>query len=120
MSIAGPPARTSIFTPVDLPWETRSPVTDFCAASTVSPQRAHTRPPRPSFGNFQWPDQTHVAFNFNAQSNLDYLVQSRTSLSAGNWAKLLDLSSAPTNRSLWFTNSISATSDKYFRLRVGP
>ena len=81
---------------------------------------ATLRPPRPSFGAILWPDKTHVAFNFNAQSNLDYLVQSRTSLSAGNWAKLLDLSSAPTNRSLWFTNSISATSAKYFRLRVGP
>jgi hypothetical protein len=81
---------------------------------------ATLRPPRPTFGAILWRDKTHVAFNFNGQSNLDYLVQSRTSLSAGNWAKLLDLSSAPTNRSLWFTNSISATSAKYFRLRVGP
>jgi hypothetical protein len=81
---------------------------------------ATLRPPRPTFGAILWPDKSHVAFNFNAQSNLDYVVQSRGSLSAGNWAKLLDLSSAPTNRSLWFTNSISATSAKYFRLRVGP
>jgi hypothetical protein len=81
---------------------------------------ATLRPPRPSFGAILWPDKTHVGFNFYAQSNLDYLVQSRSSLSAGNWAKLLDLSSAPTNRSLWFTNSISATSARYFRLTVGP
>lgn len=81
---------------------------------------ATLRPPRPSFGAFQWPNKTHVAFNFNAQSNLDYVVQSRSSLSAGNWSKLLDFSSAPTNRSLWFTNSISGTSAGYFRLTVGP
>ena len=81
---------------------------------------ATLRPPRPSFGAIRWPDKTHVAFNFNAQSNLDYLVQSRGSLSAGNWTKLLDLSSAPTNRSLWVTNSISGTSAEYFRLTVGP
>jgi hypothetical protein len=81
---------------------------------------ATLRPPRPSFGAFRWPDKTHVAFNFNAQSNLDYVVQSRVSLSTGNWIKLLDLSSAPTNRSLWFTNAISGTSAGYFRLTVGP
>ena len=81
---------------------------------------ATLRPPRPSFGAFKWPDNTHVAFNFNAQSNLDYVVQSRDSLSAGNWTKLLNLSSAPTNSSLWFTNSTSATAYRYFRLTVGP
>jgi hypothetical protein len=81
---------------------------------------ATLRPPRPSFGANLWPDKTHVAFNFNAQSNLDYVIQSLSSLSAGNWAKLLELSSAPTNRSFWFTNSISGTSAKYFRLTVGP
>jgi hypothetical protein len=81
---------------------------------------ATLRPPRPNIGAFRWPDATHLAFNFNAQSNLDYIVQSRSSFSAGNWTNLLDLSSAPTNRSLWFTNSISGASAKYFRLTVGP
>jgi hypothetical protein len=81
---------------------------------------ATLRPPRPNFGAILLPDNTHLAFNFNALSNLDYLVQSRGSLSAGSWIKLLDLSSAPTNRSLWVTNSISGTSAKYFRLTVGP
>jgi hypothetical protein len=81
---------------------------------------ATLRPPRPNFGAILLPDNTHLAFNFNGQSNLDYLVQSRGSLSAGSWIKLLDLSSAPTNRSLWVTNSISGTSANYFRLAVGP
>jgi hypothetical protein len=81
---------------------------------------ATLRPPRPNFGAILLPDNTHLAFNFNAQSNLDYLVQSRGSLSTGSWIKLLDLSSAPTNRSLWVTNPISGTSAKYFRLTVGP
>ncbi|MDE3066986.1 MAG: hypothetical protein KGJ60_05475 [Verrucomicrobiota bacterium] len=81
---------------------------------------ATLRPPRPGFGAFRWPDKTHVAFNFNAESNLDYTVQSRGSLTAGDWAKLLDLWSAPSNRSLWFTDSISGTRAGYFRLTVGP
>jgi hypothetical protein len=81
---------------------------------------ATLRPPRPGFNAIRRPDKTHVAFNFNAQSNLDYLVQFRGSLSAGNWVKSLDLSSAPTNRSLWVTNSISGTSAQYTRLAVGP
>ena len=34
---------------------------------------ATLRPPRPGFDAFQRPDKTHVAFNFNAESNLDYL-----------------------------------------------
>jgi hypothetical protein len=42
------------------------------------------RPPRTSFGAYRWRDQTHVAFHFNAQSNLDDIVQSRSSLRAGN------------------------------------
>jgi len=81
---------------------------------------ATLRPPRPSFGSILWPDKSHVAFNFNAQSNLDYVVRSRGSLGAGNWAKLLDLSSAPTNRSLWVTNVVSGASAQYIRLTVGP
>ena len=81
---------------------------------------AALRPPRPSFDAFRWPDKSHLAFNFNAHSNLDYVVQSRTNLVAGNWIKLLDLSSAPTNRSVWFTNTISGTSARFFRLAVGP
>ena len=81
---------------------------------------ATLRPPRPNFGAILLPDSTHLAFNFDAQSNLDYLVQSRGSLSTGSWIKLLNLSSAPTNRSLWVTNPISGTSAKYFRLTVGP
>src|SRR5262249_52881364 len=81
---------------------------------------AALRPPRPSFGPFKWPDKTHVALNFDAQSNLDYVVQSRASLTTGNWAKVQEFSNAPTNRSIWFTNIVSGTTSKYFRLIVGP
>jgi hypothetical protein len=81
---------------------------------------ATLRPPRPNFGAILLPDDAHLAFNFNAQSNLDYLVQSCDDLGAGSWIKLLDLSSAPTNRSLWVTNIISRTGAKYFRLTAGP
>jgi len=81
---------------------------------------ATLRPPPVSVNTISLLDTTRVAFNFNAQSNLDYLVQYRNSLDSGNWTKLQDLLSAPTNRSLWVTNSISGTSTKYFRLKVGP
>ena len=81
---------------------------------------ATLRPPLPSITSVLTPDSTHVAFQFTAQSNLDYVVQYRNSLSAGAWTKLQDLSSAPTNRSIWFTNAISGTSTRFYRLKVGP
>jgi hypothetical protein len=81
---------------------------------------ATLRPPRPSFGPPLWPDSTHIALNFNAQSNLDYIAQYRTSLTAGNWIKQQEFVTAPTNRAIWFTNAIGGTSAKYFRLKVGP
>lgn len=81
---------------------------------------ATLRPPRPTLTGLQLPDKNHLVFNFNAQSNLDYLVQSRTSFSAGDWTKLQDLLSAPTNRSLRFTNTITGTTSRFFRLKVGP
>jgi hypothetical protein len=55
-----------------------------------------------------------------ALSSLDYVVQYRDRLDAGNWVKLQDLSSASTHRSIWFTNTVSGTSSRFYRLRVGP
>jgi len=81
---------------------------------------ASLRPPRPSIASILTPDSTHVAFQFAAQSNLDYVVQSRDNLSTGVWTKLQDLSSASTNRSIWFTNAVSGTSTRFYRLLVGP
>ncbi len=81
---------------------------------------ATLRPPRPSFNQIRPTDQTHVSFNFNAQSNLDYVVQSRGSLTAGGWARQQEFITAPTNRSVWVTNSILGTTSGFFRLTVGP
>lgn len=81
---------------------------------------ATLRPPPVSVDTISLPDTTHVAFSFSAQSNLDYLVQYRSSLDSGNWTKLQDLLSAPTNRLPWVTNYIGGTSARYFRLKVGP
>ncbi len=81
---------------------------------------ATLRPPRPSFGTVQALGNSRVALNFNAQSNLDYVVQYRTNLAVGNWSKLQDLGSAPTNRFIWFTNAVTATNSGFYRLKVGP
>jgi hypothetical protein len=81
---------------------------------------ATLRPPRPTFASVQGIANNRVAFSFNAQSNLDYVLQYRNDLVVGNWTKLQDLSSAPTNRFVWFTNAISGTSTRFYRLRVGP
>ena len=40
---------------------------------------ATLRPPRPSFTSILAPNNSQVAFNFTAQSNLDYVVQYRNS-----------------------------------------
>jgi len=57
---------------------------------------------------------------FDARSNLDYTLQYRTNLSTGVWSLLNDFSSAPTNRSIRFTNSIGAATSRFYRLTVGP
>ncbi|MGO8698724.1 MAG: hypothetical protein ACLQVY_13505 [Limisphaerales bacterium] len=78
------------------------------------------RPPQPSFASAQALGLAQAVFNFNAQSNVDYVLEERTSLSAGGWSKLQDLSSAPTNRLIWLTNSISGTTARFYRLKAGP
>jgi hypothetical protein len=78
------------------------------------------RPPQPSFASAQALGQTQAVFSFNAQSNVDYVLQARPSLSAGGWTKLRDLSSAPTNRFLWVTNPISGSTEYFYRLKAGP
>jgi hypothetical protein len=81
---------------------------------------ATLRPPQPNFTSILTPDSSHVAFQFSAQANLDYVLQYRSDLSAGGWTKLQDLSSASTNRIIWFTNTISGTGTRFYRLAVGP
>jgi hypothetical protein len=78
------------------------------------------RPPQPTITSILLPDMTHVAFQFTAQSNLNYVVQNRNTLGAGDWTTLQDLSSASTNRFIWFTNSVSGSGTRFYRLRVGP
>jgi hypothetical protein len=78
------------------------------------------RPPPPQFDTIFLPDANRAAFHFNASSNLDYLVQSRINLNSGAWSTLQDFSSAPTNRSIWFTNNINGTMSRFYRLMVGP
>jgi len=81
---------------------------------------ATLRPPPPLFTSAALPDPSHAVFQFTALSNLDYTMQVRLSLSTGSWTKLQDLLSMPTNRSVRFTNLISGTTPRFFRLVVGP
>jgi hypothetical protein len=81
---------------------------------------ARLRPPRPQLHSLRVPDASHFAFSFDAASNLDYLVQYRNTLSAGGWLTLQDLSSAPTNRALSFTNATTTSASRFYRLAVVP
>ncbi len=81
---------------------------------------ATLRAPPPVFNSILAPDQSHVVFNFNAQSNLDYALQFRNNLGAGGWTALSEFPVGPTNRSLWFTNNVNTISARFYRLTVGP
>jgi hypothetical protein len=81
---------------------------------------ATLRPPAPRFDALMVVDTGKLAFHFSAAANLDYVLQSRTNLSAGAWTMLQDLSSGPYDRSLWVTNPVSGASSRFYRLVVGP
>lgn len=81
---------------------------------------ARLRPPLPKLNSLPPPDRTHFAFDFNAASNLDYLVQFRNTFTAGSWLNLQDLLSAPTNRIVAFTNPSTGSPTRFYRLTVGP
>ena len=81
---------------------------------------ATLRPPPVRFDNVAVVDGSRVAFHVSATTNLDYVIQSRTNLSLGAWTSLQDLSSSPVGRSIWITNVISASTPRFYRLRVGP
>ena len=82
---------------------------------------ATLRPPRPSFGAILLAGQDSRGLQLQRRSPTWTISFSPAAASArGTGSNLLDLSSAPTNRSIWFTNSISGTSAQYTRLAVGP
>jgi hypothetical protein len=80
---------------------------------------ATLHPPRPSFNSIQVTNLQAI-MTFDARSNLDYTLQYRANLNTGAWSLLNDFSSAPTNRSIRFTDNIGSTSSRYYRLTVGP
>jgi hypothetical protein len=81
---------------------------------------ATLRPPQPRFDAVTVVDTSKLAFHFSAAANLDYGLQTRTNLGAGNWTLLQDFSSAPADRSVWVTNNVSGVSPRFYRLVVGP
>ncbi len=81
---------------------------------------ATLQPPPPKFNSFIVPDANHAAFAFDLRSNLDYVVQYRSGLNSGVWTPLKDFSSAPANRSLWYTNDTGGAGSRFYRQLVGP
>jgi len=61
-----------------------------------------------------------VILAFHARSILDYTLQYRTNLNTGVWSLLNDFSSAPTNRTIRFTNNIGVATSRFYHLSVGP
>jgi hypothetical protein len=56
-----------------------------------------------------------VVLEFAAVSNISYTLQTRASLSNGEWTRLLDLPSAPTNRSITLSNALGERT-RFYRL----
>jgi hypothetical protein len=77
------------------------------------------RPPAVRFERAELLEGSRAVFQFTAVSNLDYILQSRSSLAAGTWLTQRDFFTAPTNRSIWFTNVLSASA-QFYRLLLGP
>ncbi len=77
------------------------------------------RPPTAQIGPLLLPTSYYAALHFNAASNLDYIVQARNSLGGGAWSRIADLSAAPTNRSIWYTNFVGGISSRFYRLNLG-
>lgn len=80
---------------------------------------ATLRPPPPRIEGAQLAGNQAV-FHFNAQSNLEYRVQSRDAVATGDWLELQNLLSAPTNRYVGFTNTTAGSTSRFYRLHVGP
>jgi hypothetical protein len=78
------------------------------------------RPPTVRFDAVAVPDANHIAFHFAANANLDYVLQANNNLATGSWSTLRDFSSAPTNRFMWVTNSVSGLQSRFYRLVTTP
>jgi hypothetical protein len=57
-----------------------------------------------------------LTFNFSAVSNRSYTIQFRPALENGVWQKWQDVNVAPSNRTVWLTNSISAETNRFYRV----
>jgi hypothetical protein len=81
---------------------------------------AALRPPPVSFDSLAIPDANHFVFHFTANANLDYVLQANNNLATASWSTLRDFSSAPTNRFMWVTNSVSGVQSRFYRLVATP
>jgi hypothetical protein len=58
-----------------------------------------------------------ICFSFNAQSGLAYVVESRDSLTTGDWNVLTNIPAPPEDTAIDLTNTISSV-ERYFRVRA--
>jgi hypothetical protein len=80
------------------------------------------RPPQPQFNSIRLLNRNAASLNFLAAPNLAYALQYTNSLHAitSPWPVLQDFGSAPVERSLSSTTSVSAAQSRFFRLWVRP
>lgn len=80
------------------------------------------RPSAPRFNSIRRPTPSTVAMNFSAEPNLAYALQFANTLGTGSnaWPLLQEFGSAPVERSLYLTTSVSSAQSRYFRLWVRP
>jgi hypothetical protein len=57
-----------------------------------------------------------VLFQFTAQADLDYSVQSLDALAATGWQFWMDVDAAPSNRTIIITNTQPLPTQRFFRV----
>ena len=80
------------------------------------------RPPPPRFNSIRLLNRTSASLNFSAVPNLAYALEFTNNLASatGPWPLLQEFGSAPTERSISSTASVSSAQTRFFRLWVRP
>jgi len=74
----------------------------------------------PEIKAIQAPGPGRVTLNFDLLPNLLYGVESRDRIEAGAWTPRASIAGGPTNRSVWWTNTVGILPARYYRLSARP